>query len=53
MGAALSDAGALLYDRLFTMEAFARSVGGLYAALTPLPAQATPSAWPPLEERGR
>ena len=35
IGGHLSTAGARLYDRLFTMEAFARSVGSLYAALTP------------------
>ncbi|HEY0183086.1 MAG TPA: glycosyltransferase family 4 protein [Rhodopila sp.] len=35
LAASLSAAGALLYDRLFTMEAFAASVGSLYAALTP------------------
>jgi glycosyltransferase involved in cell wall biosynthesis len=49
----LSEAGAALYDRLFTMEAFARSVGSLYAALTPRDGNMTPSVWPPLEEGGR
>jgi glycosyltransferase involved in cell wall biosynthesis len=53
LGRELSDAGALLYDRLFTMEAFARSVGALYAALTPRDGNLTPSVWPPIEEGGR
>jgi glycosyltransferase involved in cell wall biosynthesis len=35
LGAELSAAGATLYQRLFTMEAFAASIGSLYAALTP------------------
>jgi hypothetical protein len=53
LGRELSDAGALLYDRLFTMEAFARSVGAVYAALTPRNGNLTPSVWPPVEEGGR
>jgi glycosyltransferase involved in cell wall biosynthesis len=53
LGVALSNAGATLYDRLFTMEAFARSVGSLYAALTPRDGNMTPSVWPPVEESGR
>jgi glycosyltransferase involved in cell wall biosynthesis len=35
VGGELAAAGAMLYDKLFTMEAFAASVGALYAALTP------------------
>jgi glycosyltransferase involved in cell wall biosynthesis len=35
LGAELAVAGQALYGRLFTMEAFAASVGSLYAALTP------------------
>ena len=46
----LAIAGAALYQRLFTMEAFALSVGSLYAALTPRDGNATPSAWPRAEE---
>jgi glycosyltransferase involved in cell wall biosynthesis len=53
IGSELSEAGAVLYDRLFTMEAFARSVGSLYAALTPRHRNMTPSIWPPVEEGGR
>ena len=49
----LAEAGAALYDRLFTMDAFARSFGRLYAALTPRARNMTPSAWPPVEERSR
>lgn len=39
----LSIAGAVLYNRLFTMEAFARSIGALYGRLTP---QAGPEGRP-------
>ena len=49
----LSEAGAHLYDRLFTMEAFAQSFGTLYEALTPRDGTMTPSVWPPLQEGGR
>jgi glycosyltransferase involved in cell wall biosynthesis len=49
----LSDAGAVLYDRLFTMEAFAQSLGRLYAAMTPGDKKMTPPVWPPVEEGGR
>jgi glycosyltransferase involved in cell wall biosynthesis len=31
----LAENGTALYERLFTMDAFARSIGALYAALTP------------------
>lgn len=53
LGAALSDAGAALYERLFTMDAFARAVGNVYAALTPRDGKPRPAAWPPVEEGGR
>jgi glycosyltransferase involved in cell wall biosynthesis len=46
----LSAAGEALYDRLFTMEAFAASVGSLYAALTPRDRNTSPSVWPPVQE---
>jgi len=35
VGRSMAAAGSALYERLFTMEAFARSVGSLYAMLTP------------------
>jgi glycosyltransferase involved in cell wall biosynthesis len=50
LGAELSAAGEALYDRLFTMEAFAASVGSLYAALTPRDRNMSPSVWPPVQE---
>lgn len=46
LGDDLSAAGAALYDRLFTMEAFARSVGSLYSMLTPRDGNRRPTAWP-------
>jgi glycosyltransferase involved in cell wall biosynthesis len=46
IGRALSEAGAALYQRLFTMEAFARSIGTLYATLMP-------AVSPSLEEVGQ
>jgi glycosyltransferase involved in cell wall biosynthesis len=52
-GRLLSEAGAVLYDRLFTMQAFARSLGSLYAALTPRDGAVSPSVWPPVEEGPR
>jgi glycosyltransferase involved in cell wall biosynthesis len=52
IGASLSEAGAGLYERLFTMEAFARSVGSVYAALMRKGNTATASAWPSLKEGG-
>lgn len=33
--ARLAEAGSVLYEQLFTMEAFARAIGGIYAALAP------------------
>ena len=53
LGAALSDAGAALYERLFTMEAFARAVGSVYAALTPRGGARPQVGWPPVEEGRR
>ncbi|HBK06547.1 MAG TPA: glycosyltransferase family 1 protein [Acetobacteraceae bacterium] len=53
LGTQLSDAGAALYDRLFTMDAFARAVGSVYAALTPRDGSMTAAAWPPVEEGRR
>ena len=50
LGGELSAAGAVLYDRMFTMEAFARSIGSLYAALTPRQGNIAPSVWPPVQE---
>lgn len=49
----LSTAGAALYNRLFTMDAFARSVGSLYATLTPDTDHRMQPAAPPVQERGR
>jgi glycosyltransferase involved in cell wall biosynthesis len=49
----LSDAGAALYNRLFTMEAFARSFGLLYASLTPRDGNLAPPVGPTIEEGGR
>ena len=53
LGIQISASGAALYERLFTMEAFARSVGSLYAAMTPRNGNMTPSVWPPVEEGRR
>lgn len=53
IGRELSEAGAALYDRLFTMEAFAQSLGRLYAALAPADGKMAPPVWPPVEEGGR
>lgn len=49
----LSIAGAVLYNRLFTMEAFARSIGALYASLAPQPGPEGRSVWPSAREGGR
>ena len=43
IGEALSAAGGELYNRLFTMDAFARSVGAVYAGLTPSDGRLGPS----------
>ena len=48
----LSAAGAMLYERLFTMSAFAGSIGSLYAALTPRDRDRSRSVWPPVQEAG-
>jgi glycosyltransferase involved in cell wall biosynthesis len=53
IGRELSAAGAVLYDQLFTMEAFARSFGRLYATLTPWDGNVSPPVWPPAHEGGR
>jgi glycosyltransferase involved in cell wall biosynthesis len=34
LGAHLAEAGSALYQRLFTMDAFARAIGGLYGAMS-------------------
>jgi glycosyltransferase involved in cell wall biosynthesis len=52
-GGEMSEAGAVLYERLFTMAAFSRSVGSVYAALTPRDRSMTPSVWPSVEQDGR
>jgi glycosyltransferase involved in cell wall biosynthesis len=49
-GAELSAAGHALYDRLFTMAAFAASVGSLYAALMPRDRNIRPPVWPPVRD---
>jgi glycosyltransferase involved in cell wall biosynthesis len=48
----LAASGAALYDRLFTMEAFARSIASLYEALASPNGIVKPSAFPSVE-RGR
>lgn len=53
LGSGLAEAGKLLYERLFTMEAFARSVESLYETLTPRDGPTTSSMWPSVEEGGR
>jgi glycosyltransferase involved in cell wall biosynthesis len=50
VGRSIAAAGSALYDRLFTMEAFARSVGSLYAMLTPQDAGTGAPIWPPVQE---
>ncbi len=53
LGRALSVQGAALYQRLFTMEAFARSIGGLYAMLTPRDANRPRSMLEARDDSGR
>ena len=53
IGSALAEAGLRLYERLFTMDAFARSVESLYETLTPRDGTTKSSAWPPVEGGGR
>jgi glycosyltransferase involved in cell wall biosynthesis len=53
LGSELAEAGKLLYERLFTMEAFANSVESLYEILTPRGGPTASSLWPPVEEGGR
>jgi glycosyltransferase involved in cell wall biosynthesis len=50
VGRRIAAAGSALYERLFTMEAFACSVGSLYAMLTPRDASAGATVWPPVQE---
>jgi glycosyltransferase involved in cell wall biosynthesis len=50
VGCRIAAAGSALYERLFTMEAFARSVGSLYATLTPRDASPGAPVWPPVQE---
>ena len=50
LGAELAASGADLYHRLFTMEAFAASIGSLYAAMTPRGRNISPPVWPPVQE---
>jgi glycosyltransferase involved in cell wall biosynthesis len=49
MGRELSDAGLRLYERLFTMEAFGRSIESLYEMLTPRAGTTTSAVWPSVE----
>ncbi|WP_158258728.1 glycosyltransferase family 4 protein [Rhodopila globiformis] len=49
-GRRIAAAGSALYERLFTMEAFARSIGSLYATLAPRDASPGAPAWPPVRE---
>jgi glycosyltransferase involved in cell wall biosynthesis len=53
VAAEIAASGAMLYDRLFTMQAFATSIGSLYAALTPRDRNVKPSVWPPIQESKR
>jgi glycosyltransferase involved in cell wall biosynthesis len=53
IGRELAAQGAALYDRLFTMEAFARSIASLYEALAPRSGTMKPAVWPSVEEGGR
>jgi glycosyltransferase involved in cell wall biosynthesis len=46
----LAAAGAALYNQRFTMDAFARSVASLYAAMTPREPNMGTSVWPPVQE---
>jgi glycosyltransferase involved in cell wall biosynthesis len=50
LGLAIAAGGAALYKRLFTMEAFARSVGSLYATLTLRDAKPGAPIWQPVRE---
>jgi glycosyltransferase involved in cell wall biosynthesis len=50
LGRQIASAGSVLYQRLFTMEAFARAVGSLYAMLTPRDAKPDVPVWPPVQE---
>ena len=50
LGRRIAAAGSALYQRLFTMEAFARSVGSLYAMLAPRGAKPDAPVWPSVQE---
>ena len=50
IGRGLAAGGSALYERLFTMQAFARSVGSLYAMLAPRDAKPGTPLWPPVQE---
>lgn len=50
LGAELAASGAILYRRLFTMEAFAASIRSLYATLTSRGRDITPSVLPPVRQ---
>jgi glycosyltransferase involved in cell wall biosynthesis len=50
IGRTIAIGGSALYERLFTMEAFARSVGSLYATLTPREPNPSAPIWPPVQE---
>jgi glycosyltransferase involved in cell wall biosynthesis len=50
LGRDLAAAGEILYQRLFTMDAFARSVASIYGALAPRDPDMQPSLWPPVRE---
>ncbi len=44
--------GAAIYQRLFTMDAFVRSIGSIYAALAPRDTNQRQLMWPPAQEVG-
>ena len=50
LGRGLAEAGEDLYRRLFTMDAFARSVASIYGVLAPRDRDMKPSLWPPVRE---
>ncbi len=52
IGVALAANGSALYHRLFTMEAFVKSMGSLYATLTPRDTLKRSSASPAVQEAG-
>nr|WP_294507739.1 glycosyltransferase family 4 protein [uncultured Rhodopila sp.] len=50
IGRTIAAGGSALYERLFTMQAFARSIGSLYAMLTPRDAASAAPVWKPIQE---